>query len=390
MSRDARGGRVAGGRARGSAARPTGARRRRGCLGRLARAFVLLLLLVAAGAAALGWWGWRRLQEPYRGFPGEETIVVIEPGTGAGEILDRLEREGVIADAFLTRAWLVYRLDDPPLHAGEYRFAEPASAPEVLARLIAGDVLTHPVTLVEGLTLEETAAALAGAGFGDRAAFLAAMNDPAPIADLDPEAPDLEGYLFPDTYAFARSTPEEEIVATMVANFRRRWQESVVPLLAGARVAGAPEGPRGVVTLASIVEKEARLAEERTLIAGVYANRLARGIALYADPTVIYPLKKQGTWDGNLRRPDLELDSPYNTYRYPGLPPGPICSPGLGALAAAAAPAEVPYLYFVSRNDGTHVFAETLAEHNRNVDEWQRRYWRQRWAEERESGDGGR
>jgi UPF0755 protein len=139
-----------------------------------------------------------------------------------------------------------------------------------------------------------------------------------------------------------------------------------------------------VVTLASIVEKEARLAEERATIGGVYANRLARGIALYADPTVIYALKSQGTWDGNLRRPDLQLDSPYNTYRYPGLPPGPICSPGLASLRAAAAPAEVPYLYFVGRNDGSHVFAETLSEHNRNVDEWQRRYWRRRWAEDRE------
>lgn len=359
------------------------------------RTFALLVLLAAAGAAALGWWAWQRLHAPYRGFAGEETIVVIEPGTGAAGILDRLEREGVIESAFLTRAWLVYRLDDPPLHAGEYRFAEPASALEVLDRLIRGDVMTHAVTLVEGLTLEETAAALAGAGFGDEDAFLAAMSDPAAIADLDPEAPDLEGYLFPDTYAFARSTPEREIVAAMVDNFRRRWRESVAPLLASVRVEGAPAGPREVVTLASIVEKEARLDEERGLIAGVYANRLARGIALYADPTVIYPLKKRGTWDGNLRRDDLQLDSPYNTYRYAGLPPGPICSPGLGALRAAAAPAEVPYLYFVSRNDGSHVFAETLSEHNRNVDEWQRRYWRRRWAEERaggggDGGDGGR
>lgn len=369
-----------------AAARP---KRRRGCLGRAVRAAAVLLLLAAAGAAAAGWWGWQRLHAPYRGFAGEETVVVIEPGTGASAILDRLEREGVIDDALLARAWLVYRLGDPPLRAGEYRFGEPASAPEVLERLIEGDVLTHPVTLVEGLTLEETAAALAGAGFGDEDALLAAMNDPAPIADLDPEAPDLEGYLFPDTYAFARGTNEEEIVAAMVANFRRRWTENVAPLLEGARVEGAPVGPREVVTLASIVEKEARLEEERPMIAGVYANRLARGIALYADPTVIYPLKKRGTWDGNLRRPDLQLDSPYNTYRYPGLPPGPICSPGQGALRAAAAPAEVPYLYFVSRNDGSHVFAETLSEHNRNVDEWQRRYWRRRWAEERAGeGDG--
>ena len=371
---------------RPAAARAARTRRsgRRGCLGRAVRLFALLVLAALAAGGALAWWGWSTLHRPHRGFAGAETIVVIEPGTGASAILDRLEAEGVIADARLARAWLVYRLGDPPLGAGEYRFAEPATTPEVLDRLIRGDVLTHPVTLVEGLTLDETADALAAAGFGERAALLAAMRDPAPIADLDPEAADLEGYLFPDTYAFARNVPESEIVAALVANFRRRWAASVGPLLAAARVEGAPAAPREVVTLASIVEKEARLPEERALIAGVYANRLARGIALYADPTVIYALKSRGTWDGNLRRPDLQLDSPYNTYRYPGLPPGPICSPGLAALRAAAAPAEVPYLYFVGRNDGSHVFAETLSEHNRNVDEWQRRYWRRRWAEDRE------
>jgi UPF0755 protein len=133
-----------------------------------------------------------------------------------------------------------------------------------------------------------------------------------------------------------------------------------------------------VVTLASIVEKEAGVAAERPLIAAVYANRLERGMGLYADPTVIFALKRLGRWDGNIRRADLALDSPYNTYRHAGLPPGPICSPGVGSLVAAASPADVPYLYFVGRNDGTHVFATTLAEHNRNVATWQRRYWRER------------
>jgi UPF0755 protein len=140
---------------------------------------------------------------------------------------------------------------------------------------------------------------------------------------------------------------------------------------------------RHVVTLPSIVEKEARQPEERPLIAGVYSNRLARRIGLAADPTVIYALKKRGTWDGNIRKADLQIDSPYNTYRYAGLPPGPICSPGLASLTAAADPADVPYLYFVSRNDGTHVFSSTLEEHNRNVEIWQRRYWRERRAQGR-------
>jgi UPF0755 protein len=135
--------------------------------------------------------------------------------------------------------------------------------------------------------------------------------------------------------------------------------------------------------LASIVEKEARLDEERPRIASVYVNRLRIGMALYADPTIIFALKRRGVWDGNLRRADLALDDPYNTYRFAGLPPGPICSPGLASLRAAAAPEEGTFLYFVGRNDGSHVFAETLAEHNRNVERWQKQYWRERWARER-------
>jgi UPF0755 protein len=331
----------------------------------------------AAGLAAA--WAWRGLSEPFQGYVGGERLVRVEAGSGAGRILERLEAEGVLADAWLARAYLVYRLGDPPLQAGEYRFAGAATAPQVLAKLIRGDVVRHSVTVVEGLTLEETAQHLAASGFGRLEVLLDAMRDPAAIADLDPEATDLEGYLFPDTYSFAGGTPAGEVVAALVRTFRQRWASDIAALL--------PDPPgrtvREVVTLASIVEKEARLAGERPLVAGVYWNRLGRGMGLYADPTVIFAVKRLGRWDGNLRREDLQLDSPYNTYRYGGLPPGPIASPGLASLAAAAAPAEVPYLYFVSRNDGSHVFAETLAEHNANVERWQRRWWRERWAQER-------
>jgi peptidoglycan lytic transglycosylase G len=335
-----------------------------------------LLLAAAGGAGAWVWWG---LFRPFQGFAGGERRVDVAPGSDARRILARLEAEGVLADAQLARAYLVYRLGDPPLKAGAYLFSGPATAPQVLARLIRGEVMQQAVTLVEGLTLEEAAEQLAAAGCGNRGALLAAMGSPALIADLDPAATDLEGYLFPDTYQLALGTSEPEVVATLVRTFRRRWAEQVAPLL-------PPDEDRTlreIVTLASIVEKEARIAAERPIIAGVYRNRLARGIALYADPTVIFALKRLGRWDGNLRKGDLALDSPYNTYRYPGLPPGPIASPGLASLTAAAAPADVPYLYFVSRNDGTHVFATTLAEHNRNVERWQRRYWRERWAAER-------
>jgi UPF0755 protein len=334
-------------------------------------------VLIVTGIAA--WHAWRSLHLPYRAFAEEALTLTIPEGASATAVLEQLEREGVLRSAALTRLYLIHRLGDPPLKAGEYRFEGAASAIERLDKVVRGAVVTHRLTLIEGLTLEETADSLSAAGFGDRERFLAAMRDPEAIADLDPEATDLEGYLHPETYAFAGGTSEDVIVATLVETFRRRFEERVRPLLP----VDDERSVRELVTLASIVEKEATLDEERPTIAGVYANRLRRGIALYADPTIIFALKKRGTWDGNLRKPDLDLDSPYNTYRRPGLPPGPIASPGIASLEAAARPADVPYIYFVSRNDGSHVFAVTLAEHNRNVEKWQRQYWRDRWARER-------
>ncbi|MCP4661049.1 MAG: endolytic transglycosylase MltG [bacterium] len=335
------------------------------------------LFVGLAAAVTFGAWAWWLLRQPYQGYEGTQ-VVVIRSGRGAGEILVELRAAGVLADARLARAYLVYWLGDPPLLAGEYRFEEPLNTPQVLAKLIRGEIVSYPVTLIEGLTLEEIADTLARQGFGDPDLLRREMQRPELIADLDPAAPDLEGYLYPDTYSFARGTSEKEIVATLVRTFRRRFRDEVEPLQAAGE-----RSVRELVTLASIVEKEAGVDEERALIAGVYAHRLRRGIALYADPTVIFALKKMGTWNGNLRRPDLKLDSPYNTYVYAGLPPGPICSPAVASLIAAATPADTPYLYFVGRNDGTHVFARTLHEHNRNVERWQRQYWRRRWADER-------
>jgi UPF0755 protein len=336
---------------------------------------LLLLLLVPIG---MGLWSWWKLQRPYQGYPGAERLVTVEPGMGVSQALDRLEQEGVLADAKLARSYLIYFMGDPKIQAGDYQFRGPMTTAQVLRKLVRGDVVTRSVTLIEGLTLEETAAHLASKGFGRREVFLELMRSPELIADLDPEAADLEGYLFPETYSFANGTSEREVVATLVKTFRRGYEREVRPRLRpGGRTL------RQVLTLASIVEKEAQVAAERPLIAGVYDNRLERGMGLGADPTVIFALKRLGRWNGNIRREDLRVDSPYNTYRYAGLPPGPICSPGLASLAAAAAPADVPYVYFVSRNDGTHVFAETLAEHSRNVEQWQRRYWRERRAQQR-------
>lgn len=351
--------------------RRTPPRRRRGrrLLPWLAVGAVAALAALAAAAAGLVAWAERELERP---LGSDNVELVIDRGAPMTAILDQLAAASVIGDPLLARLYLDFRLPEDVLQAGEYRFEQPMSTVEALDLVIRGQVVTYPVTVVEGLTLRETAEHLASEGFGELDAFLAAMSSPGLIVDLDAEAESLEGYLFPDTYAFPRGTGETEIVEAMVRNFRRRVEDHL------DAAAGHGLDPRGLVTLASIVEKEAGAIEERPLVAAVFHNRLERGIGLYADPTIIYALKLAGTWDGNLRRPDLELDSPYNTYVHPGLPPGPICSPGEHSLRAAAEPADVPYLYFVSRNDGTHVFAETLAEHNRNVARWQVRYWRER------------
>jgi UPF0755 protein len=215
-------------------------------------------------------------------------------------------------------------------------------------------------------------------GFGAAADFVEAAADATLIHDLDPEARDLEGYLFPETYALPRGTSAGELVRQMVGLFKRLYTDE---LRAEADRAGLTT--REVVTLASLVEKETGRAHERPLVAAVYRNRLAIGMGMQADPTVIYALQKAGLYDGNLTRAHLQFDSPYNTYRYRGLPPGPIAAPGLAAIEATLRPAAVSHLYFVSRNDGSHVFADTLAEHNRNVQEWQVRYFRDRRARQR-------
>ena len=191
------------------------------------------------------------------------------------------------------------------------------------------------------------------------------------IADLDPAARDLEGYLFPETYSLPRDTPATVVIEQMVAGFKTALTED---LRAAAKAQGLTI--RQLVTLASLVEKETGAGEERPLVAAVYRNRMKINMGMQADPTVIYALQKAGQYRGNLTRDNLQFDSPYNTYRYAGLPPGPIASPGRASLAASAQPADVDYLYFVSKNDGTHVFASTLDEHNQNVFTWQVEYFR--------------
>ena len=352
---------------------------------------LLAVCLLCGAAGFLGWGAWKSLHTPFpvaTASPEGTTPVTVEiaPGTSGTRILQTLEQQSVIASAPLARQYLIRILKDPALQAGEYRFELPMTTPEVLQQIIDGRVLTYPLTLIEGLTLFETAEQLALQGFGDFKTFTALVKDPALVRDLDPEATNLEGYLHPETYSFPRGATEQQIIAALVEAFRSRYEQNVVPLLSENTQA---RNVRELVILASIIEKEARLEEERTIIASVYSNRLRISMGLYADPTIIYALKLAGTWDGDIRRRDLKLDSPYNTYLVPGLPPTPIGSPGLRSLVAAAAPDDTPYLYFVSRNDGSHVFSQTIAEHNRNVRIWQKEYWSKRRAAERAAAKSG-
>jgi len=340
----------------------------------------LAVLAVVAAAAAGGgaWWLTAEAGAPYRGFAADEVFVDIPPGTGPRSIGARLVAAGVVKDdvTFRVALWRTGRARE--LKAGEYRFTGPASAVDVVTAIADGAIYTQPVTFREGLTLDEMADVYAGAGLGSRDAFLAAARDVTLIRDLDPVATDLEGYLFPDTYPVPRQAPAPVLVGQMVRGFRAALPPELI-----ARAAGDGLTVRQVVTLAALVEKETAQDAERPLVAAVYRNRHRIGMGMQADPTVIYALQKAGKWDGNLSRDDLQFDSPYNTYRYAGLPPGPIAAPGRRALEAVVSPAAVDYLYFVSRNDGTHVFATTLAEHNRNVFEWQVKYFRERRARER-------
>ena len=334
-------------------------------------AFFFLLILIAAGAA--GVWIYLRMGDPYRGYQDAEQFVEIPAGAGSRTIGDRLVEAGIVRDATSFRVGLYISGKGRHLQAGEYRFDRPMTPMEVIDKLARGDVYVINITFPEGLTMAEMGKIFATHGLGPASAFAMAARDPSSIKALDPAARDLEGYLFPETYLLARRTDAPRLVRLMTERFGHVFTPDL-------RQAAAARGltVRQVVTLASIVEKEASRPEERPIVAAVYENRLRIGMALQCDPTVIYALDRAGKYTGNLRRDDLAFDSPYNTYRYPGLPPGPIASPGRASLEAAVHPAQVDFLYFVSRNDGSHEFARTLEEHNRNVQKWQVQYFRDR------------
>ena len=306
------------------------------------------------------WFGWAALL-PVQ--PQQTTFVLLRPGWSTRHIARELQRQGVIRSsaAFLA---IDYAEGLRTLKAGEYKFDRPANALEVWRRITRGDVYVRTLVVPEGYNMFDIAAAVEQAGLGSASDFLtAARGDLFLLRDIDPEARSLEGYLFPDTYQFTRIDSAHDIAAGMVHRFRQEAQR--------IGLWGSADLPR-VVAMASIVEKETADPGERPLVASVYYNRLGKNMPLAADPSVIYAALLAGRYRGAIYASDLQFDSAYNTYKNPGLPPGPIANPGVASLQAAMHPAQTDFLYFVSDNNGHHRFARNLEEHARNVAAYRR------------------
>ncbi len=340
---------------------------------------IVWLTLIAMLAAA-GWFAWALLTpvEP----PGK-TFVMLRSGYSTRRIASELKTAGVIRseEAFILWHYIRRRRS---LEAGEYLFEKPANLMDVQKRLARGDVYFHTVVVPEGFTMFDIARAVETAGLGPAEDFLkVAQSDTALIADLAPGAPSLEGYLFPDTYEFSRMQTMHDMAAAMVKQFRQVAHQIGLIQVPPSEAAGSASVSPGTsssigtdlertVIMASIVEKETAVGEERPLVASVYYNRLEKKIALDADPSIIYAELLEGSYSGALHHNDMHFNSRYNTYKYAGLPPGPIGNPGKSALEAAMHPAQSDYYYFVADAAGHHRFARTIEEHNNNVAAYRR------------------
>jgi UPF0755 protein len=313
-------------------------------------AFCLLAALVGGGYVMY------RLSQPYKGFS-EPVFVDFPHGTSTEEMASVLTAKGVVQDSWLFLAARVWRRGTN-LQAGEYQFDHPASALDVYGRIARGDIFYMELLVPEGYNIFDMAGAVAKLGMIRQEAFLAAARDPAMILDLDPKAESLEGYLFPNKYRVYRHTTARQLCRQMTTEFRAQWHA----LNTNANV-------HDVITLASMVEREARLPEERPKVASVFANRLRIGMKLDCDPTTVYAALLENRYRGVIHRSDLDSGNPYNTYRHVGLPPGPIANPGLSSIRAALAPADTPYLFFVAKADGSggHNFSDSLRKHEAAV-----------------------
>jgi UPF0755 protein len=325
------------------------------------RALLFLLLFLALAAGYL----YAALYRPYQGFPDGGVYVDIPHGASQRTIARLLAENGVVRSE-LAFDLLCREKNRRTLEAGEYFFDRPATAFAVYDALANGRVYVKEFVVPEGFTMFDIANLAASEGFLSRDEFLAAAHDPSLIRDIAPEAPSLEGFLFPATYEFPRHMTGKDMTGAMVKKFRQEWES--------LQAADPPERTRvqSVVTLASLVERETPRPEERPHVAGVFTNRLRIGQPLQCDPTVAYALTIAGLYSGKLNGGDLHYESPYNTYRNKGLPPGPIANPGEAALRAALAPPLTDDLYFVANTEGGHFFSKTLKEHNQNVARYRR------------------
>jgi peptidoglycan lytic transglycosylase G len=329
---------------------------------------LLALLAIAAIGAGAGWLD-SQISRPYRGHRPEKVFVDIPRGASRWEIAGILRKDDVIRSRLAFTLFSVWHFRRP-IQAGEYYFDQPVNSRETFWKMAHGRIYIRTVLVPEGWTSFDIAEEIQDQGICDRDEFLAAARDTSFISNIAPQAHSLEGFLFPSTYEFTRHNSCEQVAKRMVENFRAVW-ESIKP----ANSQQLPDGltPLQIVTLASLVERETPDAEERPLVAGVFYNRLRKGVPLQCDPTVQYALALEGRPVKDVKPRDLRVDSPYNTYTHTGLPPGPIANPGEASLRAALEPTTTDYLYFVANDEGGHAFARTLAEHNRNVARLRRR-----------------
>ncbi len=327
----------------------------------LKRFFILLLLLALAALAWFGTRAYRKVFFPFQGYA-NQTVVLIESGMPVSAIARTLQRRGVIANAdYFIRYYRMF-FADRKLKAGEYLFDGALSMRQVIEKLEEGKAILYKVTVKEGLWIGETAELFEAVGLFPAAEFRRAAGDPSLVRDIDPEAADLEGYLFPETYLVRKDISAREMASLMVRRFRQNFSNSSI-----WRARDIGFSLRQAVILASLIEKETANRDERFLVSSVFHNRLRRNMLLDCDSTIIYALKKAGVYDGDLRWGDLKSESPFNTRKYRGLPPGPIASPGIASLEAALYPESTDYLFFVAKDKGSHYFSKSLAEHNRAV-----------------------
>src|SRR5216683_2378266 len=321
--------------------------------------FVLIPVIFAAGYLYMA------LYQPYQGYPSGGVYVDIPHGASRRTIARLLAENGVVRSRIAFEA-LCRSRKRRTLEAGEYFFDHPVTSLKVFDVIANGRVFVKELLVPEGFTMFDIADLAASEGFLSRGEFLAAARDPSPIRDLAPNAPSLEGFLFPATYEFPRHMTGKDMTAAMVKHFRQVW------LTLPDTGATPHQSVQNIVTLASLVERETPRPEERPHVAGVFENRLRIGQPLQCDPTVAYALTLAGAYSGKLDGGDLHFSSPYNTYRNRGLPPGPIANPGEAALRAALDPPPTDDLYFVANTEGGHFFSKTLQEHNRNVARYRR------------------